>query len=251
MKLALRGSTVIALVATVACSQDPVDLGNNTPARTGETLSDYAASWDGYLEAFEFASGSDRLRIVLDEHGDGYVEFGDMPVYPAPTNPDVGYPEGYEYDIFNVPSGPIEGFRYTVRGATVEMRRIQLGTESGELFKAWCELQTPVLDELNSTPDEQVYYCLPNTGGGQGPDECYMGDPADPLAYIIVDCGKLALCTFSASCTCTADGCTTMLAETLESSDVRVDAALEAGGEELAGTLLFGGSRVNVRMIRQ
>jgi len=251
MKLVLRVGTVLVALAGVACSQDPVDLGDNTPARTGETLSDYAASWDGYLEAFEFPSGSDRLRIVLDEHGDGYVEFGDVPLIPAATNPDVGYPEDYDYDVMNPPSGPIEGFRYTVRGATVEMRRIQLGTESREIYKAWCELQTPELDEVNSTPEEQIYGCLPNTGGGGGNGECFIYDPADPSAQVVVDCGKVALCMFSAACTCTADGCTTPLAETLESSDVRVDAALEAAGEELAGTLLVGSSRVNVRMIRQ
>jgi hypothetical protein len=31
---------------------------------TGERLSDYAASWDGYAEAFNFASGSDRVRLT-------------------------------------------------------------------------------------------------------------------------------------------------------------------------------------------
>jgi len=251
MKLVLRVGTVLVAVASVACSQDPVDLGNDTPARTGETLGDYAASWDGYLEAFEFASGSDRVRIMLDENGDGYVEFGDMPLYPPPTNPDVGYPEGYDYPLMDLPRGPVEGFRFTVRGATVEMRRIQLGVESGELYKAWCEIQTPVLDEYNSTPEEQFYGCLPNTGGGGGDDGCFIYDPADPSASIAVDCGKLTLCSFSGACTCAADGCTTPLPETLESSDVRLDAALEEGGEELAGTLLLGGNRVNVRMIRQ
>ena len=66
--------------APAACSDgNPVDLGHREAQ-----LADYAASWNGYAEAYTFPEGSsDRVRITLDATGVGTIEVGDAPLDPS------------------------------------------------------------------------------------------------------------------------------------------------------------------------
>jgi hypothetical protein len=250
-------SWLVPLVAGLcACSGgDPVDIGDDKVIRTGEKLSDYAASWEGYGEAFQFDSGSDSIRIVLDENGEGTLNVGDAPALPPPTDPDVGYPPGGvgapEIGYPAPPGGLFSGFSYTVRGAVVEDRRIRLGVNPQETFKEWCEMQTPILDDYNSTPEEQIYACVPNWGFSSGSEGCSQPNP-DTGEDVPVDCGKLALCDLAGVCYCTAEGCSIRDIEAgtpPQDYPVTLDAALQAEGEELEGTLSVG-DRVIVRMTR-
>src|SRR5262245_43042605 len=124
-------SVLVTLTASaLACSSgDPVSIGKDdgapeTPAKTGEFLADYGGSWDGYLEGMTFPNGSDRVRLSLDEEGQGYIEIGDAPLLDPPTDPEEAYPPN--------PIGPLnpspdltlhDGFHYSLRNATVESRR--------------------------------------------------------------------------------------------------------------------------------
>ena len=78
----------LALVPAACSDGNPVDLGHREAQ-----LSDYAATWDGYAEAYTFREGSsDRVRITLDATGVGTLEVGDAPLDPVPTDPEVGLP---------------------------------------------------------------------------------------------------------------------------------------------------------------
>jgi hypothetical protein len=253
MTSATRAVTVLVLSSTLGCSSEPADLGND---KTGENLGDYAGSWAGYAEAYEFGGVSDRVRVVLDASGVGTIEFGDGPAVPAP-DPDIGYMvdhrtsfilQGQDLNAVRV------GFPYAVRSSTVEVKRLRLGIDPRELYQAWCQLQTSYLDEAMDR-----YTCLPEASG-IGPLQCpapaleteCCGTRASGLS-VREDCGKMALCS-TAVCDCTAAGCDIVM-ETgapVSSYHTRLDAALQAGATELVGTLaLDDETSVNVRLARQ
>ncbi|HEX6764717.1 MAG TPA: hypothetical protein VF103_04550 [Polyangiaceae bacterium] len=121
-----------------ACSGgDHVDIGDDKIEKTGEKLSDYTASWEGYAEAYAFDAGSDAIRLVLDENGEGTLEVGGAAPLPPP-DPDIGYPPASSGGPFEPPvpeGGLTSGFSYTVLGAVVENRRLRIGLNPQELYK--------------------------------------------------------------------------------------------------------------------
>ena len=231
---------LLSLVGTLACSSGPkVDLGDGTnTTRLGERLSDYAAQWTGYAEAYTFADGSDLVRLSLDENGHGHLEFGSSP----PLTPlDADTPDITGYD-------QLLGFAYPV-AASIEDARLQLSTPQMEPFRAWCELQTPIesFDELNGTG---TYYAAAPRGGLQplGDGNCKFLTKWDVVESTpdIWNCNVVEL---SSLCACEASGCSLRDLE-----KIRVDAVLD-NVETLTGTLLFNGSperetRVTIRLTR-
>lgn len=69
-----------------------MDLGDGRLGVDRNALESYAAVWEGYAEAYEFDCGSDRIRLALDEQGNGSVEFGVGDPLPEPTDPDQPFP---------------------------------------------------------------------------------------------------------------------------------------------------------------
>jgi hypothetical protein len=245
MRFSRKSLALPLVLALSACSSDPVDIGDDRVVRTGEKLSDYAAEWIGYTEGHEFWAGSDRVRITLDENGEGTLEVGDSPPIPPATNPDVGYPDtepkNSPEDLISPAVMLLSGFSYTVNEATVEERRLRLEIDLYELYTDWCEMQTPY-------PVESTYGCLPGTSGGFDAGRCYKDDPETGEPFY-ADCAKIGMCAPGRICSCTAEACTAVA----EPSRV-LDAALEDGGDGLEGTFtvpLGSPEHVTVRMTRQ
>ncbi len=275
-------SPVLILCAAgslVACSGDKANIGNTSVI--GAQLSDYAATWDGYAEAYTFPpDGSDRVRLTIDASGQGTLRVGDAALFPAPSDPNVGYPPGVAYNgPSSVNAGLTEGFLYPIYATQVQADRIQLGANPGDLFGAWCALQTPIpfyettitgvfLDGgVVQTNDggspigvpgivdggvvSTFYSCLPNEPSMSGPSGCAQMNPDGTTTP--VDCGKLTLCQLSQTCECTATSCTSypVAASTpVGSYPVELDGALDATGTMLTGTLNVG-TRVTVHLIKQ
>jgi hypothetical protein len=262
MKFSMLAVAAVLAAPTFACSSgDTVDLGENEPGRTGEKLSDFAASWDGYAEAHSFESGSDRVRLVLDENGNGYLEIGDAPLLPPPTDPDVGYPpgalEGVSFNYWDK-QGLGEGFHYTVVGTVLEASRLRLGVQGEELYDAACALYEP---EPSVVPPGTGYSCVGANTFNMSPGEngqCLVQRVTnEAYAEVSVACSKLALCW--GLCVCSADACSAGLSNTLEGASTRLDAALTDNGDTLVGTLLLPvfdenydqGGRITLRLTRQ
>jgi hypothetical protein len=230
------GALVVAATSALACSSgDPVNIGENHQGKTGESLSDYGAFWDGYVEAVQFSSGSGRLRLQLDEEGHGYLELGDIPLLAPATDPDVPYaPEPFLGDSPN--HYLQEGFRYTVLDTAVEAKRLRLSVAVNEIYGSWCELQTsyPRTDPSQELP----FGCIPpSSTGGRRDGHCYVGNPDDPENRTEVGCTQFEYCTGAAErqiCACTAGGCAARDNRTLT-----LDAALAANGTELTGTFVW------------
>jgi hypothetical protein len=272
--------TLAALVCgagfSAACSgSGTVNIGNTNVV--GSRLSDYAASWDGYAEAYTFSpDGSDRVRLTIAANGQGTLEVGNQTLGAAPTDPNLGYPPGNEDPLPTSTPPPLwEGALYPIYGAQVQTNRIQVGIKPNDFYAAWCALQTPsafVAETsfdagLPDLPGVEVQWWAPADGGAGAADAAsgtitYFACPfavggvvsnlgtADQMCegasglfgqdVIPVDCGKYYLCN-AMVCACTATGCDSspMVAAGSAPSDypVELDAALDSTGKTLTGTL--------------
>lgn len=240
MKLSALGIFGLATIGAFGCASDgDVDIGDDHGARLGTNLSDYAGSWDGYVEAFSFPDGSDRIRINLDSQGRGGIELGnDAPALPAP-DPEQA-PPGFRYDGTHW-VGPtiLTGYPFSVTGATIEGKRIKFATQTPIEYQQWCGLQSPT-EGLDSTAEAPIYRCVPSSRGiSEDHDSCHLFFDEGP--DVAISCGKVQ-CVFL--CTCTASTCT------WNDAPYTLDAALEDDGEKLVGTLVGGTGRVTVRLER-
>jgi hypothetical protein len=228
--------TTLLLLGASACSSDSqVDIGDG---KLGESLTDYAATWDGYAEAYTFSDGSDRVRLNLDANGEGTFEVGESPaVVTDPANP----PGASRPEL-------VPGFAYTVRFSTVEDNRLRFRIDANEVVAPWCSAQTSYEQGAGSGN----YLCVPSGGSIMGGEACFIIQGSD--IEIPVDCDALMLCRLGDMCKCSASGCSTP--EIIEESPVQfaVDGALDASGDELEGTLLLGeleASTPTIRLTRQ
>lgn len=198
--------------------------------------------WEGYIEAYVFFSGSDRVRIVFDSAtGDGprtgIVVFGAGVPPPPATDPDIGYPPDVDWGSRGFAGEAWEGYEYPIADGSVDGARVRLRVPLGELWTDWCELQTSYPQDPSGTS----YGCIPNTGGGTGPGGCYYNDPATG-APVAIDCAKFALCDLGSVCRCDATGCTGG-----EAGSVSFD--FHVMGDNGDGSVEIGGLR-NVHLTR-
>jgi hypothetical protein len=212
----------------------------------GSQLSDDAATWEGYAEAYTFMpDGSDRVRLTIGADGQGTFQVGNTALLPPPTDPNVGFPTGQPDPLTGPTQGLSGGVLYPVYAAQVQEDRIQAGLKPNDYYSAWCALQTPyrVLEGYTASGVQALdggqagvdgvkpavdggqpdaggmvpifdYRCLPTIGGGVSGEgttqQCDIQiDSTDgSVAYQEVDCGKFALCMHNV-CACTAPSCGT------------------------------------------
>jgi hypothetical protein len=159
--------------------------------------------WDGYCEATTFASGSDRVHIVLDSPSGsgartGVLVLGDASLPAVPIDPSVGYaPRGAHFGEI------VEGFAYHFVDGAVSDTRVRFTIDPREPWQAWCETQIPVA----VTPGSSSYVCVPGVMGySDGRDFCEYLDPYD-MEWTEVDCLRQAMCELGGACSCDASGC--------------------------------------------
>jgi hypothetical protein len=162
-----------------------------------------AESWTGYVEGSQFASGSDLIKfsIAYDSSGQvvGTVIFGNGTPPPPATDPNVGYPPGFNYALGS--PIPYEGFEYSIVAGSYLDRRLTFAVDTAELWADWCALQPP--------PTNGSTTCVPNfTQEQPGPgNSCTITMASGKTQQL--DCGKLALCQAMSVCTCSSLGCST------------------------------------------
>ncbi|HMI91632.1 MAG TPA: hypothetical protein VK509_09735 [Polyangiales bacterium] len=234
--LSIRRLALPLIASIAACGGDPVDLGEDRVV--GSALSDYAGTWDGYAEAFEFSDDTDGVHLVMGADGTGELWLGEADPLPAPEA-DHAYPPGTRTAKETLPSGAVAGFGYPIADGEVDDNRLRMHSRSGEVYREWCDLQTPHL-VVNATPS--YYACLPFSGYGTNESgECTNG----PELEDVIDCG-LADCL--TRCECSEDACA--VAPNVLTPDMRVDATLEGEGDSFVGTLVLGSERITVRLTR-
>lgn len=234
---------LLTITLALGCSSSPENLGDGEVTVDKAELGSYAAAWDGYVEAYSFPSGTDRVHVTLDANGHGSFRVGDGPLSPPPTDPSVGYPEALREapdvgSVVDYTTRIYDGIAYPVDNTRIESERIRFNFEPHSAFTAWCELQTPTLDP-GATP--AVFSCAPSAWGYNG-TSCTVSVPGnfeEPF-----DCGKLNIC--NSGCSCDATSCTSRAAY----SAIELDAALDDSGHNLVGTLLTDAGARTLRLKR-
>ncbi len=217
------GGTVVHYVVADDGGTDSIV---ETPVPDAPARSIVDGTWVGYIETYKFPSGSDKLAMTLKGMPDGTVVgtmvFGEKPAPPPPTDPERGYPPG-----FDVSAPPLffgEGFVHTVIAGKLAGKRLTFKITSTEVFKKWCELQT----SYPGSPGCRS--CLPNWGLTCCGSKCTQTNP-DTGEIVPRDCGKLYLCAARRVCECSTKGCTTK-----PDGDTTFDIAF-SGGEANGSTI--------------
>jgi hypothetical protein len=165
-------------------------------------------TWTGYVEGYQFPSGSNAIRLAFAADSmarvAGIVLLGDGLPPTWPMDPNVGYPPDYLALAENAPNGIYwaERFAYSmVRGGSA-FSKLEFYIQNSELWSDWCAAQTPV--DASDT-------CLPNwpgehiVGANGAADRCYQRNPANGQETV-VDCGKYDLCITNFVCMCSTTG---------------------------------------------
>ncbi|WP_437676376.1 hypothetical protein [Sorangium sp. So ce131] len=246
-RAALALISIGTLLGNTGCQSQVLPIGGGEPSPGNDGSSAAAllvARWDGYVENFQFRSGSDKVRIDIDAvEGStiqGTVRFGAEPDVAPPTDPDVGYPPdpwkgpydgpGYDFEL------PYEGFDFTLFDAQLTDRRLRFYVAPLELWKGWCELQTPRPLERPYFVDQ--YFCQANQSTSIGSDGCFLG--GEPL-----ECGYFSLCT-AMICECDESACTVHA----ELWPQRVDFDVAFDQQDADGSMAIKDALFNVRLTR-
>jgi len=189
-------------------------------------------SWTGYIENFQFRSGSDVIRFTFatDPTGQvvGTVLFGNgTPPAPA-TDPNVAYPPEFSANGVFIPYG-IEGFAYSMANGKLSSSRLQFTVQSYELWSGWCALQTPGYDGG---------MCLPNWNSSCANGKCTLTNPANGQKLTNVNPDILTLCLMIEVCLCSTTTCGANLSGYPTSFDLTLSGTDASGS--VAGA--FGGN---------
>jgi len=264
-----------------ASANAPVDIGDG---RKGERLEDYAAHWEGYAEAYNFADGSDKVKLTLDASGNGTLQIGDSAPLPVATDPSVAYPASFTgTGALDEYTKLFPGFAYAIDTATVESARIRFTLNPWQVAHDWCSLQTAYdtqavaggsggaggaggVNRGGAGGDGAVppgYLVGPDSGGyGLGRYRClpnFERSISDVCSYSVngtpasVDCEKAELC-LSGVCSCDTQGCDYYQPPSgAYATRAKLDAALDEAGNSLVGTLKISNAAqvaVTVRLHR-
>lgn len=222
----LFGSVLFGVTMLAACKGEVLSVGNPPDAGSGDASVD---TYVGYIENFHFASGSDKVTLVLDSASTGTMTFGDGPALAPPTDPNAGYPPDFVAGaITDDPSTRNEeNFAYSLTSSARVGDRLTFAVVPAEVWKQWCGLQTPISDGQNG------YGCLTNAGGGGDANGCHLGvdDAGTP-----VDCAKFDLCYGGRICQCSSASCTVDI--TTPRRVIHVDVRFD--GNTITGTTDLG-----------
>ena len=113
-----------------------------------ELFADVAGTWEGILDTFTFASGSDAIVIEISAPAGGtasaHVVFGDGPAPPPPALRDVAWPAP---DVIPLMAG-LEGYRYVARDLRRDGLRVAFTLSRWSPWQDWCSLQAPVANPI-------------------------------------------------------------------------------------------------------
>jgi hypothetical protein len=218
------------------------DDGANGDAATSDAVSSNVVSgtWVGTLDNFTFSDGSKAITLTIQGSPlGGVATFGQSSPPPPATDPNVGYPPGFRLGYGSNIGGisawmtaPHPGFPFSFLNPTLSGQRLQFDISILELWKAWCQLQTPFLAQTDAGP---MYYCEQDWTSTNTAQGCVLVDPTT-MQQVSIDCEKLAMCGPTAGiCSCGSQSCSS-------SAYAGVHIDLTVAGSQADGVMLGNGS---------
>lgn len=245
------GSLSATMMAAVlsGCSNTPVDIGEKDTQGEQTGTSALVGTWDGYVEAYTFEDGSDRVRLTVDSQGKGTIRFGNRELIPPPTDPKANYPAftTNNYWILENPHRLWSGYEYALQNNLIDAERIRFDIGELQPFESYCALQTPV--KVSSDVSSSDYACIGESIAWDG--KCYVCPPDSGCSYDLtpdmeVPCEQQNACAGVRFCTCYASRCTAAASQGLP-----VDATLDDTHRNLTGTLIYDSQRLTIHLKRQ
>ena len=144
-----RTRALLALLCSagtpLACSGGgAVNIGNTNAV--GSQLSDYAATWDGYAEAYTFMpDGSDRVRLTIDAQRPGDARGRRHRALAAAHRSErrLSARRGQPGSRTASDSGSGGGVLYPSTPPRSRRIGFRSGSKPNDYYGAWCALQTP------------------------------------------------------------------------------------------------------------
>ena len=208
-----------------------------SPPSSGEAMPP-GVRWEGYIENFSFASGSDRIALRVHGSGmetSGSIIFGDASRTVEPVcDTNYGYPADFDVRSLRRQLLPHEGHRFTLLEANQGSDRLQFEISPWQLWQDWCQGQS----ELFRSRSGDRYSCAPDNLVRYSSNRCLFVEPSSG-AVKLFDCQKATLCgEYSATpaCSCSSSGCAANSHSTLR-FDVRITNSQMSGSVNIHGTL--------------
>jgi hypothetical protein len=176
---------------------------NACPAATLALAQESSGVWTGYIENFNFPSGSDAISISLSVAGDvvsGQVVFGDPATPVDSVDPSSSYgtrPDGPPADPSAGEPDYKEGFAYQARDIRWENRRLKLAVNLSDAWKTRCDAIPPL------TVGGQTFIC-PTSWSYLYMEGCKLVDGTP------IDCALLGPCNGISGpghCSCNVTEC--------------------------------------------
>lgn len=196
--------TVPALVALAlfACDGETLTVGDSSTGIGSADSGDVV--WRGYVENFQFPSGSDRVTVTFHPDGSGSIAFGDAAPPPPATDPDVASPV-VPYDDPDKRPAVVEGFVFTLQKLLTDGERRTFSFIPDEAWAGWCSLQKKTYPWFAQDGTLITYLCTPDGLWETDQTGCTYVDQ-DAGTRTLFECGKANRCT-SSKCECDAAGC--------------------------------------------
>lgn len=218
------------LLSLFGCGEpQDLDVGDLQSENLGQALSDYAAQWDGYAEAFVFdGDETDRVRLTIDVNGEGTIRLGEEELFAAPTDADDLHPPTFPEEGADAVEPTLRrarsGFEYPLSNVNVEDSRLRFEFNTLHFMEAWCALQSN-----SERPEWTESFGYSAQTSEEGSTCGYFDTDQNWIEF------ACHLAAQRIQCDCDADICYA------KSRIARVDAAISDNGKTLSGTLLLHG----------
>jgi len=228
--------------AVVACAPAVVDGGEEIVPEQGASLAPLVGAWAGYVETFQFPSGSDNIALALGPEADGMLQgtvtFGQAPAAPLDV-PDSGpLVDGHN----------LEGFPFTALIGSFDGSRIRFGVQWRQAYKAFCERQIAYSLGANYPPNVSPcpWGCVPFSWTSFGPNGSNMWTFVNPQGgpNLVVNQFAYQVCMpwhYPPICTCSSSGCSVSMTD----PDIVFD--MQVSADRMDGSVLLG-SAFNVHL---
>ena len=167
-KICVADLISMSSLSLLACENGDVNVGDGSPVEgLGAALEDYQGTWEGYVEAFTFPDGSDRVKVDARRERRWTARGRRFTRGASADGPRGRVSAGCKRDRSRLNPA----FAYSVLDAAVSERRIRLNVSVFEPYQSYCAILDPIWSDL-----AMAHLCTANDGCEQLADQQLRSD---------------------------------------------------------------------------